>query len=171
MRFFLRFFATFVIAAYAMLAVADERSNSKVLLAGRVTHVSDGDTLWIRTAQGERRKLRLQGVDAPELCQAYGQAARAALRQRLQWQSVQAQGTYRDDYGRQLARVQFQGEDVGAWLVQNGHAWSYRFRRDDGPYAAQEREARSAKRGLFADAKPERPADFRKRNGPCEQQP
>jgi micrococcal nuclease len=163
------FFATFLIAIYAISARANDRNNPKVLLQGRVTHVSDGDTLWIRTAQGERRKLRLEGVDAPELCQAHGQAARDALRQRLQWQNVLAQGTYRDDYGRQLARVQLQGEDVGAWLVQSGHAWSYRYRRDDGPYALQERDARSARRGLFAQAKPERPADFRKRNGPCAQ--
>jgi micrococcal nuclease len=165
----LRFVAIFLVAACAVSARANGLNNQKVLLQGRVTHVSDGDTLWILTASGERRKLRLEGIDAPELCQAHGPNARDALRQRLQWQSVQVQGTRRDDYGRQLARLQLGGEDIGAWLVQSGHAWSYRYRRDDGPYAVQEREARAAHRGLFAQAKPERPADFRKRNGPCVQ--
>ena len=36
-----------------------------------------------------------------------------------------------------------------------------------GPYAAQETQARSHRRGLFADARPEPPRDFRKRHGSC----
>lgn len=45
---------------------------------GTVTYITDGDTLWIRHLHGGRaRKIRLDGIDAPEICQAYGARARA----------------------------------------------------------------------------------------------
>jgi endonuclease YncB( thermonuclease family) len=72
-----------------------------------------------------------------------------------------------DQYGRLLARITLQGQDVGAWMVTQGHAWSYRYRRDAGPYAAQESQARAQGRGLFASTDAEQPRDFRKRHGSC----
>ncbi|MDP3310892.1 MAG: thermonuclease family protein, partial [Polaromonas sp.] len=47
---------------------------------GTVTRVSDGDTLWVRPAAGGKPlKVRIDGIDAPEICQAGGRAARKAL--------------------------------------------------------------------------------------------
>lgn len=136
--------------------------------SGRVSHVSDGDTLWVRPEDGGRpRKLRLHGIDAPELCQAHGPAARDALRRQALGQAVQVQTLRVDDYGRPLARLYLQGQDAAARLVREGHAWSYRYRHNPGPYAREEREARAARRGLFAADRPERPYDFRRRHGPC----
>ena len=41
----------------------------------RVTRVFDGDTLWVQPLDGGRyRKLRLDGLDAPEICQSGGGA-------------------------------------------------------------------------------------------------
>lgn len=135
---------------------------------GRVTHVWDGDTLWVRPDDGGRpRKLRLHGIDAPELCQAHGVAARDALRRQALGQRVQVQTLREDDYGRALVRLQLHGQDPAAQLVRDGHAWSYRYRRHPGPYVREEGEARAARRGLFAADRPERPYDFRRRHGPC----
>lgn len=48
--------------------------------SGVVTHVSDGDTVWVEPTQGgEAQKIRLLGIDAPEICQAWGPQARDAL--------------------------------------------------------------------------------------------
>jgi micrococcal nuclease len=52
-------------------------------------------------------------------------------------------------------------------MVREGHAWSYRYRRDGGPYAKQQALARAARKGLFATARPEEPRAFRKRHGAC----
>ncbi|HSW20716.1 MAG TPA: hypothetical protein VLJ86_26060, partial [Ramlibacter sp.] len=42
-----------------------------------VTHVTDGDTVWVRPASGGAPiAVRLQGLDAPEICQAHGLQAR-----------------------------------------------------------------------------------------------
>lgn len=137
--------------------------------SGVVTRVTDGDTLWVRPASGgPPRSLRLQGMDAPEICQAHGRQARAALAARVQGRPVRVRAHARDDYGRRLARVSTPADtDVGAWMVANGHAWSYRFRRDPGPYATQERLARQARLGLWAQPAPLPPRQFRQRHGSC----
>ncbi len=141
---------------------------------GTVTRVSDGDTLWVRPetvgpsgAQAKPIKLRLQGIDAPERCQAWGPQAQAALSARVLHQRVQWQTRGRDDYERNLGNIWLEGEDVSAWLVSSGHAWSYRYRHSSGPYATQEEAARLSRRGLFADPQALPPRQFRKLNGPC----
>lgn len=135
---------------------------------GVVSHVSDGDTLWVRPADGgQPRKVRMHGIDAPELCQAHGAEARAALQRQVLGRAVRVQPLRHDDYGRLLARLWAEGDDVAARMVGAGHAWSYRYRHSPGPYADEERAARAARRGLFADPAAQRPYAFRRQHGPC----
>lgn len=136
--------------------------------AARVSRVFDGDTLWVKPLDGGRdRKLRIDGIDAPEICQAGGIASRDALAQRVLGQVVTVGVRRYDDYARGLAVLSHQGDDVAGWLVREGQAWSYRWRRSLGPYANEEAQARAARKGLFADAAPELPRAFRQRHGPC----
>jgi endonuclease YncB( thermonuclease family) len=135
---------------------------------GVVTHVSDGDTLWVQPVHGgEAQKIRLLGIDAPEICQTWGPQARDALHALLQGQTVEVQGHHRDSYGRTLAQLTRQGHDVGAWMVMQGHAWSYRYKRQAGLYDAQQIQAQSHRQGLFADGRAVPPRTFRKRFGSC----
>jgi len=135
---------------------------------GVVTHVTDGDTLWVRPATGAPpRKVRLQGIDAPEICQPWGVQARDALSARAMHQRVKVESRRRDDYQRELGHVSMGGDDLGEWMVRSGHAWSYRYRRDRGPYASQEAKARQLRRGLWADPSSASPRDFRKQHGSC----
>ncbi|HAX18677.1 MAG TPA: nuclease [Hydrogenophaga sp.] len=151
-------------------AVAATRSNERngVVYEARVTRVFDGDTLWVKPLEGGRyRKLRLDSLDAPEICQTGGRAARDALSARVLQRVVTVNERHRDHYGRALVHLTHQGEDVGAWLVVRGHAWAYRWRYGEGVYAGEERQARAQKKGLFADRDAEVPRDFRRRHGPC----
>lgn len=135
---------------------------------GTVTHVSDGDTLYVRPAGGGAPvAVRLQGIDAPEACQPFGAQARQALASRVLHKPVSVDVRGRDDYQRTLARVTLHGQDVGAWLVFTGHAWSYRYRANAGPYSQLEAQARQARRGLWAASGPMEPRQFRKRQGHC----
>jgi endonuclease YncB( thermonuclease family) len=141
--------------------------NAKSYFA-QVTRVSDGDTLWVKPeGEGTPRKLRLQGLDAPEICQAGGPTARDALAALVANTRVSVSVKYQDDYGRGLARISINGEDVGERLVAVGHAWSSRWRRSLGPYAEQEAQARAKRLGLFAQDQPKLPRYFRKRFGSC----
>lgn len=150
------------------LAPAAHAAYRAAAWQGTVTHVSDGDTLWVRPLNGEApRKIRLDGIDAPEICQPYGPAARDRLAAKVRGKLVQVQVRRVDVFGRSLAQVSMSGQDIGGLMVQQGQAWSYRYRRDAGPYANEEATARSQRLGLFADAQPERPRDFRLRHGSC----
>ena len=142
-------------------------------MMGTVTRVTDGDTLWVRPDddEGGRRKplkIRIQGIDAPEICQPWGTQAAMALRDRLRGQHVELALRARDDYQRWLGTVSWQGEDMGAWMVREGNAWSYAFRHGAGPYAELERQAKQAHKGLFGSVDPMPPDAFRRLHGPCE---
>lgn len=120
--------------------------------------VVDGDTLTFH-----RKRLRLSGLDAPELAQrcgagatvfACGVAAKDGLSQRLDGQTT-CRGSGRDRYRRLLVRCTNGSGDIGRALVLQGLAVSY------GAYAREEADARAARRGLWAGPF-ERPADWRK---------
>ena len=134
----------------------------------RAVVVSDGDTLWVEPEDGGgQRKLRLQGIDAPEICQSGGVAAREALHALVMQRRLVVQVKYGDDNGRGLAHIEADGQDVAEAMVRQGQAWSYRWRRSLGPYAQQEAQARQAGRGVFAQPGSELPRDFRLRHGSC----
>ncbi|MBX9612964.1 MAG: thermonuclease family protein [Burkholderiales bacterium] len=155
--------ALLFIANYDHLARADAGFYS-----GIVIRVVDGDTLHVRPDTGGRpHKIRMAGMDAPEICQSGGRSARDALARRVLHRRVNVATRANDDYGREVARVSLGGDDLALWMVTQGHAWSYRYRLDDGPYAAAQAQARQARRGLFAQPGAESPRDFRKRHGPC----
>ena len=137
---------------------------------GLVTYVVDGDTVRVRPLQGGKPvSVRVNGIDAPEICQDGGSTARDALKRRALGQRVVVHGVGRDDYGRLLAQIVMDDDDLGGWMVEAGHAWSYRYRGQPGPYAAQQHRAQAAGRGLFASGGVVAvyPAVFRKEHGSC----
>ncbi len=150
-----------------LLCLAASASAGETLV-GQVTHVTDGDTLWVQPeAGGEARRLRMLGVDAPEICQADGLLARDLLARLALQRRVTARVSHYDSYGRGLATVSAEGQDLGAHMVRAGLAWSYGWRGRPGRYAAEEQLARQSRLGVFAAAAPESPRDFRKRHGSC----
>ena len=67
----------------------------------------------------------------------------------------------RDKWGRTLGRIEIEGQDVNRQIVVDGLAWHYVRYSKDARLAAAERDARAAKRGLWADAKPVAPWEWR----------
>jgi micrococcal nuclease len=154
--------------ALALLLLLAAAANAAIV-RGTVSYVTDGDTIWVRPADGGApRAVRILDIDAPEGCQAYGAQARTALAERVLRQPVRLLTRGEDDYGRTLARVEHRGQDIGAWMVERGNAWSMTFRRKPGPYAALQAQARAARRGLWAQAAPLAPRSFRQRFGRCQ---
>ena len=146
-------------------------TESRAPWAGVVTYVVDGDTLQVRPPEGGKPvSIRIDGIDAPEICQPGGAMARNALMRQLLGKKVLVYGKVADGYGRLVARIVLHGEDQGRWMVAHGLAWSYRYRNYAGPYAVQQREAQRAGLGLFSPAltpAPAYPGKFRKEHGSC----
>jgi micrococcal nuclease len=143
-------------------------AQARESFVGQVSHVTDGDTLWVQPAGGgAAHKLRLTGIDAPEICQHGGKAARDWLARLALHRRVAVNVSYFDRYGRGLATVRLDGTDLAAQMVRAGYAWTYGWRGRPGPYAAEEAYARQARLGVFAALRPESPRAFRKRHGSC----
>jgi micrococcal nuclease len=150
-----------------LFCVAHLHAMAKTVV-GIVTYVGDGDTVWIEVERNAKPiKLRLTGLDAPEFCQAWGPQARDALKAKLFKQTVSITTNARDEYARAIGSMELKGEDVGAWLVKSGHAWSYAYKRRPAPYANELAAAQNARRGLWAQTGAQEPRLFRKLHGPC----
>lgn len=169
---FLRVLAMAALAGAWLAAQASPPAKRPVpAWSGVVTYVVDGDTVRVRPPGGGKPvSVRIEGIDAPEICQTGGAASRDALMRRVLGQRVAVHGRRHDDYGRLLAVITVKGEDTGQWMVAQGLAWSYRYRADAGPYAPQQRRARAAGLGIFSPshgAPPVYPAKFRRQHGSC----
>ena len=138
---------------------------------GIVTHVTDGDTFRVRpvasNGKSDSLRIRIDGIDAPESCQLYGVQSTAALKKLIVSKQVTVLSKRFDDYGRGVAKITLKNMDVGGWMVQNGHAWSYHYRFSAGPYRLEEEAAARSKLGLFADASAVEPKIFRREHGSC----
>jgi len=139
-------------------------------LSGIVTHVADGDTLDI-TANGQTYTIRLDGIDAPERGQAFGQQARQHLRVLAFSQPATALVQDRDRYGRTVARVIVAGRDLSEEMVKAGLAWHFVRYSSDRRLAALEQEARQQRRGLWADRSAVPPWQYRSNRSAASQLP
>jgi endonuclease YncB( thermonuclease family) len=90
---------------------------------GRVVSVVDGDTLDVVLERGRKVRVRLVGVDAPELDQPLGREALHFLQQLVGRRQVTVRLVGRDRYRRRLGFVQHDGADVSEALLRNGMAW------------------------------------------------
>ncbi|MCI0660099.1 MAG: thermonuclease family protein [Acidobacteria bacterium] len=136
-------------------------------ITGRVVGVSDGDTITVLDAGNRQHKIRLDGIDAPESRQAFGTRSKQSLSELVFGQTVTVAGSKTDRYGRTVGNVAVNGQDAGLIQVERGMAWFYRqyagdLSRDRAlDYERAEDRARVDRRGLWADAKPVEPWEYR----------
>ena len=136
-----------------------------VALSCLVVAIADGDTLTARCdVQGEQQTIvvRLSQIDAPEKRQPWGQRSRQNLAALCFKKAATVRDEGHDRYRRMLARVECDGTDTNAAQVQAGMAWVFdRYVTDRTLYSAQA-DAKDAKRGLWIDAAPVPPWEWRK---------
>jgi micrococcal nuclease len=130
-------------------------------LAGTVVTVHDGDTVSVRTGRG-LFKIRLEGIDCPELAQRRGAEAKALTERLALNRAVRVETGGVDRYDRVLGRVFVDGTDVNAALVRAGMAWRYERGSGDRSLENAERAAKAAHAGVWADTNPEPPWQWRR---------
>jgi len=137
-------------------------------LTGRVVRIADGDTVTVLDATNTQHRIRLQGIDAPESHQAFGTQSKKSLSDMIFDKDVTVIYDKTDQYGRLVGKILLSGKDVNLEQVKAGMAWHYKeYEREQSLedrelYARAEDEARSARRGLWVDANPTEPGEFRR---------
>jgi endonuclease YncB( thermonuclease family) len=156
-----------LLAAFGLLAALAVPAMAATL-SGRADLILDGDSLLFLAEGGKKPlEVRLQGVDAPESCQAGGAQAREFLASMARDQPATLQTQGLDHYGRTLGVLTVDGLVVNERLVAEGHAWALRSKWDRGVYVAKEKVAIALKRGLHAEPGAIPPWEFRRLHGPC----
>ena len=131
-------------------------------LVGKVTRVSDGDTVWVADAAKMKHKVRLDRIDAPEKDQPWGEESAAVLKGWIFGRDVRVAYEKRDQYGRILGVIYNGTNDVNLAMVKTGNAWHYSHFDKTPEYAAAETKARAARRGLWSQDNPINPYQWRR---------
>ncbi|MBL0143816.1 MAG: thermonuclease family protein [Betaproteobacteria bacterium] len=167
--------ATFGVSLGIVLVAFGLRASAATL-EGKVVAVADGDTLTLLDDSKTQHRIRLQGIDAPEKGQPYGQRAKENMSRLTFGKPARADCHKKDRYGRQVCIVWVQPPDcpacqltldIGYAQLTRGLAWHYKtYAReqtaaDRATYADAEIEARKQRAGLWMDPKPVAPWDWR----------
>jgi len=169
-------FATRLAAALVLLAGLMAAAQAEQW-RGKIVGVADGDTLTLLDEHRQQHRIRIDGIDAPERSQPFGQRARQSLAALAQGREAVADCPKIDKYGRSVCRVLVDGLDVGLEQVRRGLAWHYvRYAREQSPqarveYARAEQTARSERGGLWSFRDPTPPWDYRRAARPPERNP
>jgi micrococcal nuclease len=147
-------------------------------VTGTVTKVSDGDTIQVTTPEKTKLRVRLYGIDAPEMPkinqrtgdinkpgQPYGEESLKALEAKIIGEQVRMDILDIDKYKRMVAVIWIGNRNINLEMVQEGYAEAYvEYLKE--PYQAQfiraEQEARSSRKGIWSLPAYKRPSAFRK---------
>jgi endonuclease YncB( thermonuclease family) len=136
-------------------------------IRGKVTVVAEGDTLTVLDGSNRQHNIRLIGIDAPELNQAFGEKAKKSLSDLVYGKTVTVTGSKTDRDLYILGKVMLGARDINLEQIRRGFAWFYRryateLSRDDArAYESAEDDARARERGLWADPGPIPPWELR----------
>jgi len=126
-----------------------------------VTKVHDGDTYKV-LYHGKLLSVRLRNIDAPEIGQSFGIAARDSVAALLLNQTVQLDSFGIDMYGRTMGSIHINGMALDSLMVCKGWAWFYVAYSKDKLLPVYEAGARSQGLGLWQCSKPVPPWVYRK---------
>ena len=142
--------------------------NAKTI-EGLVVGVADGDTITLLDQQKNTYKIRLQGIDAPEKKQAFGEKSKQSLHDLVHGKQVRIEYDKDDKYGRIVGKITLDDLDICLQQLVLGMAWHYKKYQNEQSVADRvvyndaELKSKSLKLGLWADETPMPPWEFRKK--------
>lgn len=151
-------------------SIVSKNLNSNNYFA-MVQKVSDGDTLNVLDETGQKHRIRLAFIDAPELKQDFGESSQKFLQNQLLNQKVEIVVRDIDRYQREVATVYWYGKDMNLIQLKQGNAWHYqeyaKSKKGQNPsdfrlYEYAEHQARNQGLGLWENPNALAPWVFRK---------
>ena len=127
----------------------------------KVLTVMDGDTVFVKSGPF-KAKIRLVNIDAPEKDQSFGKQSQESLQSLIGGKVIQVESKAVDKFGRTIALVSIGDINVNEEQVRRGMAWAYSRSREGKAYVRLQSEAQQDKRGLWQQANPQSPSQWRK---------
>ena len=148
--------------------------NESEIITLHVSRVIDGDTFeghldnggnpgvnpWM--VQITKIVVRINGIDAPERGQFYGDVATLHLQWLISGKAVGLKLKQKDSYGRWIATVYQDDADIGAEMLKEGLAWHYKEHDSNQEYSRLESAAKQAGLGLWSDDQAIAPWEWRR---------
>ena len=136
------------------------------MFKGKVTSVDDGDTITVTTPDKKQFRIRLEGIDAPEVKQPYGDKAKKALSVKILNKEVTVTWSNLDQYQRLLAHIYIGSQWINKEMVAEGLAWHYVQYSNNQQLAIAQGAARTIRKGLWAAKNPIAPWIWRRQPKP-----
>lgn len=163
----------------ASIVLATGLTARAEVLIGTVVGVADGDTITVLDSARRQHRVRLAGIDAPEKEQPFGSRAKQSLAGLVFGKAVEVQWHKRDRFQRVVGKVMVAEPgcrsgacpktlDAGLAQLKAGLAWWYRkYAHEQSPedarqYELAEWQARSRRMGLWGQAQPMPPWEWRR---------
>lgn len=155
-----------VLSLAALLIVSGSYAETfKAVVVG----VSDGDTVKVLDSSKTEHKVRLMGIDAPEMSQPYGKRSKQSLSSLTYGSEVTIDWQKKDRYGRIVGKLfSPSGSDINLEQINRGMAWHYKdYQQEQSPedrfkYAHAENAASANGLGLWSDLLQVPPWEYRK---------
>lgn len=136
----------------------------------RVIGVNDGDTLTVKDSKQQSYTVQLDGIDAPESGQPYGEASKKHLERRILKKNVVLMWHKTSKEGALIAKVLLNNGDINQLQLRTGSAWTTKnisvntSGSDAGRYASAQAHAKEKNLGLWRDQNAIPPWDWRKQH-------
>ncbi|MBX9838319.1 MAG: thermonuclease family protein [Silvanigrellaceae bacterium] len=138
----------------------------------KVLKCHDGDTCQVLSSDNMKLKIRLIGIDAPEVTnrknkvnQPYGLESKDFINNLIKGKSVTLKNYATDPFGRSLSEIFLEKLNVNLKMVDSGMAEVYKGKMDKNfdvtPYLEAEKKAKKEKIGIWSLPNYQSPKDFR----------
>ena len=127
----------------------------------KVIGIKDGDTITVLLANNETKTLRLAEIDCPEKKQAFGMKAKQFTSSQVYGKYITFRTVTKDRYGREIAKVYYDGKYLSEEIVKVGFAWFYRRYSSNKKLDSLEHDAKRNKLGIWSDNNTIEPYKFR----------
>ena len=155
--------ASIILCLFATHSITYADTSTDSLIAGRIIGVTDGDTVTLLDETNNQHKIRLSAIDAPEKAQPFGNRSKQQLSDICFSQKASVEVKDKDRYGRLIGIVICDDVNANEAMLSAGMAWVYqKYAKGFSDYYALERNARAEKIGLWIDANPIPPWEWRK---------
>lgn len=155
-----------LLLAASLLMLSCYANNKTVVpteLNGKVIKIVDGDTYDILFEDHTTKRIRMEGIDAPEKGMPFYKVAKDYLGKLCFGTEVRIEQTNKDRYGRTVAKTFLEdNRELGLLMIEAGFAWHFKKYSSDQQLANAEMEARNKRIGLWIDEMPIAPWEWRK---------